>query len=80
MPSARIAAALFAVTATVGCGAPVNDYVSTAYMLRFGEEQRRTAGRTVGEIVVPSDAQRTARLAIPEPDNDVIVLERLADE
>jgi hypothetical protein len=78
--STRIAVAVCAVVVTVGCGAPVNDYVTTAYMLRFGEEQRRATGRTVGEVVVPSDAQRAARLAIPTPDNDRVVLERLSED
>lgn len=78
--SAAAASGLLALALASGCGAPANDYVATAYMLRFGEEQRRESGRTVGEIVVPSDAQRAARMAIPTPDNNNVTLEKLPDD
>lgn len=64
----------------VGCGAPVNDYVSTAYMLRFGEEQRRASGRALDEATLYPEARHPLRVAIPLPEKEGVTLEPLAEE
>ncbi|MAF12115.1 hypothetical protein CMK11_16850 [Candidatus Poribacteria bacterium] len=43
------------------CAAPVDLYTETAYMMRYGDDARRQAGRGVGELVTPPEA-RLAKL------------------
>ena len=57
----RIGALLVAVLGGVlfvACRAPSDDFKTTAYMMRLGEETRDRSGRALGEAVVPPEAQR----------------------
>lgn len=68
------------VAAVWGCGAPVNDYVSTAYMLRFGEEQRRARGRALDETPLYPETKHPLRVAVPLFDKESVTLEPLTEE
>lgn len=74
-----LATGCLVVSTVVGCQAPRNYYLETAYMMRLGEETRAESGRKPGEPLVPTDANRSVVVPIDLKGMTDSRLERLPD-